>query len=139
MGLIGSQIETGGRNWRVASIVRGGPEFRIVFRAVDEPGDTLTARVEGVTPPSSLGDLRAALSHAEARTFHDETGARWKVEIRPHFEGGRPKGEYLVFSAEMSSERFKMRHDSPMRLSSLSDVELRKGLRWARDAQSASV
>ncbi|MGI9627585.1 MAG: hypothetical protein ACR2QM_12165, partial [Longimicrobiales bacterium] len=67
MSLIGSELETGGHAWRVASVVREGPEWRILLKTRDGSG-TLTARTEGVAAPTTLGDLRQALVRPEART-----------------------------------------------------------------------
>ncbi|MGI9627333.1 MAG: hypothetical protein ACR2QM_10895, partial [Longimicrobiales bacterium] len=113
--------------------VREGPEWRILLKTRDGSG-TITARTEGVSAPTTLGDLRQALERPEARTFLDESGARWRAELIPNYEGGQADGELLMLSAERRSDRLKIRYASLASLSVLTDVQLRKSLEAARRA-----
>lgn len=137
MSLMGHELELGGRRWAVASVVREGPEWRILLRGTDDPKATLTTRHEGVTPPGSVGELRSALSRPESRTFVDERGDRWKVEVIPRMESGRRVGDDLSFSAAMTSQRLRVRHDTVTSIAVVTDGELRKSLNWALSAQPA--
>ncbi len=138
MSLLGFELEIGGRAWSVVSNVREGPEWRIILRGVDDPRCTITARFEGASPPTSIGDLRGTLANPESRTFRDEQGDRWRVEVIPRMEKGRKIGDYLSFSAEMKSQRLRIPHDSITSIATVSDAELRKGLRWAMSSQTTA-
>ena len=131
MSLIGSELEMGGHAWRVASVRREGPEWRVVLKTLAEGAGTMTARTEGVDPPTTLGDLRHALQRPESRTFLDELGARWRAEVIPDY--GSPNGaNVMVLSAEMSSDRHKLAYTSLASLAVLTDGDPRKSLEAAR-------
>ena len=132
MSLVGSELEMGGHGWRVTSVVREGPEWRIVLKTLDGASGTITTRTEGVDPPTTPGELRHALERPESRSFLDEAGARWRAELVPRLEGGKSVGEMLVLAAERTSERYRMPYTTLASLAVLSDRDLRASLSAAR-------
>lgn len=136
MSIVGTQIDLGGHRWKVASVVREGPAWKLVLRTADGESGTMTARVEGVTPPQSLGEVRNALESPDARTFRDEAGNRWRAELVPHFQDGQVVGRIMILSSQRSSERHKLRFTSVVGLAVLTDDDLRAWLEAGRSARA---
>lgn len=134
MSIVGTQIDLGGHQWRVASVVREGPAWKLVLRTADGESGTMTARVEGVQPPQSLGEVRNALENPDARTFLDAAGGRWRAELMPHVQNGQMLGRLLILTSERSSERHKLRFTAVVGLAVLTDKDLRAWLEAGRAA-----
>jgi hypothetical protein len=94
----------------------------------------MTSRVEGASPPQSLGEVRNALENPDARTFLDAAGAPWRAELMPHYQDGQMVGRLLILRSERSSERHKLRFTSVVGLAVLTDHDLRAWLEAGRAA-----
>lgn len=132
MSLVGSRFELGGHTWRVTSVLREGPAWRVVMKAAGSPESTMTVKIDGTSPPGSLGPVRDALQDPEARSFADEGGARWKAELVPQWQDGRFLGRVMILSATGRSARFKVHYTALASLAVLTDGDLRQWLAAAR-------
>ena len=128
MSIANLELELVERRWKVASVVREGPAWRILLRATEEPHDTMTLRHTGTKPPASIGEMKTALRNPVTRTMTDEAGQRWRVEVVPRMEGGRHVGEQLAFSAERTSQRVRVNVDTMTNVAHVPDFELRRAL-----------
>ncbi len=134
MSIVGAQLELGGHAWRVASVVREGPAWKLVLRTADGESGTMTARVEGAQPPQTLGEVRNALENPDSRTFLDESGSPWRAELVPRYKDGQELGRLLVLTSKRSSERHKLVFTSVVGLAVLTDQDLRAWLKAGRAA-----
>jgi len=134
MSIVGAQIDLGGHAWRIASVVREGPAWKLVLRTSDGEAGTMTARVEGTHPPQTLGEVRNALENPDSRTFLDASGSPWRAELIPQYKNGQALGRLLVLTSKRSSERHKLVFTPVVGLAVLTDQDLRAWLKAGRGA-----
>ena len=135
MPLVGVKLEKGGREWKVVATVRDGPEWRIVLKATDDPECKMIANTQPGSSPGGVADLQEALKTPSLRSFRDQQGALWKVEVTRRADDRNLQEDWLVFSAVARPDRLKWPSDSLQSLSAITDKELVKLLWEARSAQ----
>jgi len=134
--IIGQKITRGGREWHVASTVRTGGGFRIIFRASDDPECKILAHASDGAVPENSADLSVALKAPEFRWFRDLSGALWKVGLKPVSGVGTPLGGWLVFVSDSGAVRVRVRHDGLDGIGTLTDEDLIKRLFQARQSSA---